>query len=125
VLYVWDQKNGVIKLGNLPGKEISAINDAGQVLIKSIEENENGKLIRRPIIWHNGTITKLNGLEGDLGIESEESYGFDMNNKGEVVGQSLVSLSYKNEIYKQIHAAMWDSNGEKIDLHKRIPKSNN
>lgn len=64
VLYVWDQKNGVIKLGNLPAKEISAINNAGQVLIASIVENENGKTILRPVIWHNGKITKLNGLDG-------------------------------------------------------------
>ncbi len=59
---------------------------------------------------------------GDLGIESDESYGFDMNNKGEVIGQSLVYLSYKNDIYKQLHATKW-INGKAIDLHKLLPKS--
>ncbi|MBA3721240.1 MAG: hypothetical protein H0W88_02425 [Parachlamydiaceae bacterium] len=36
VLYKSDQHNGIVKLGNLPGKKISAINNAGQVLIESI-----------------------------------------------------------------------------------------
>jgi uncharacterized membrane protein len=121
-LCLWDQKNGVVKIGNLPGKEISAVNDAGQVLIKSVVDSENEKTIIRPVIWHNGSITKLRGLEGDVGLESEESYGFDMNNKGEVVGQSLVSLSYKNEIYKQVHAVKWTSE-QTLDLHKIIPKT--
>ncbi len=123
VLYMWDQKNGVVKLGNLPGKEISAINNSGQVLINSIQENE-GKSIRRPIIWQNGQITKLKGCGGDLGIESEESYGFDMNNKGEVIGQSLVNLSYKNKLYTQIHAVKWV--GDKVvDMHNEVPKEPN
>lgn len=119
---MWDQKNGFIKLGNLPGKEVCAVNNAGQVLIKCVSESLDGKSICRPVIWQNGHITKLKGLGGDLGIESEESYGFAMNNKGEVVGQSLVSLVYKNEIYKQVHAVKW-TNGQAIDLHNRVPKS--
>lgn len=123
VLFTWDQHNGVVKLGDLPGKEIAAINNAGQVLIKSITENENGRQIRRPVIWENGQITKLRGLEGEIGIESEESYGLDMNNKGVVVGHSVAYLSYKNDIYKQVHAVKWSANGEIIDLHNQVPKS--
>lgn len=122
-LYMWDRNNGVVKLGKLPGKEISKINNSGQVLIKCVSEVENGKSFVRPVIWHNGKITKLNGLEGNSGIMSEESYGFDMNNKGEVAGKSLTYLIYKNEIYKQIHAVKW-SNGQAIDLHNKIPKTN-
>lgn len=122
VLYRWDQHNGAVKLGNLPAKEISAINNNGQVLIQSVVENENGKLVRRPIIWTNGAITKLNGLEGNIGIASEESYGFDMNNNGEVIGQSIVYLNYKNNLYKQTHATKW-VNGKAIDLHKTLPKT--
>lgn len=121
-LCVWDHVNGFVKMGVLPGKDVVAINNAGQVLIKSIVENENGKSVRRPVIWENGKITKLHGLEGDIGIESEESYGFAMNNKGEVVGQSFVYLSYKNNIFKQIHAVKW-VNGYPMDLHNKIPKS--
>ncbi|QLH37316.1 MAG: hypothetical protein HWD61_15180 [Parachlamydiaceae bacterium] len=117
------QKNGIVKLGNLPGKDLVAINDTGQVLIKSIVENENGKSIRHPILWENGKITRLRGLEGDLGIESEESYGFALNKNGEVVGQSVAYLSYKNDICKQTHATIW-TNGKAIDLHKKIPKTN-
>lgn len=122
ILYKWDRHNGVVKLGNLPGKEISAINNAGQVLIESVVENENGKSIRRPVIWENGKITKLNGLEGNVGILSEESYGLDMNNMGEVVGKSVVCLNYKNNIYKQPHATKW-VNGKAIDFHKTLPNT--
>ena len=82
---------------------------------------ENGELVIRPVIWHNNEITKLKGLEGDLGIESEESYGFDMNNKGEVVGKSLTSLVYKNNVYYQVHAVKW-VNGQAIDINNTIPK---
>lgn len=92
-------------------------------MIKSIVENENGKSIRHPILWENGKITRLRGLEGDLGIESEESYGFALNKNGEVVGQSVAYLSYKNDICKQTHATIW-TNGKAIDLHKKIPKTN-
>jgi uncharacterized membrane protein len=119
---MWDQTNGFVKLGVIPGKEVVAINKLGQVLIKSVVENENGKTIRRPVIWENGKITKLKGLEGDIGIESEESYGFDMNDKGEVVGQCNVYFNYKNNIYKQIHAVKW-INGKAIDLHNTVPKA--
>lgn len=45
-----------------------------------------------------------------------------MNSMGEVVGHSLVNLSYKNEIYKQVHATKW-INGRAIDLHNTVPKS--
>ncbi|MCE5318410.1 MAG: hypothetical protein LLG04_13755 [Parachlamydia sp.] len=121
ILYMWDKHNGMVKLGNLPGKEIVAINNAGQVLIKSIVDDENGKTKIRPAIWQNGRITKLKGLSGDLGIEGEESYGFDMNNNGDVIGQSVVYLSYKNNIYKQIHATMW-IDGQAIDLHDKMTK---
>lgn len=122
-LCTWDKRNGYINLGVLPGREIVAVNNAGQVLIKSINDQENGKTVVRPAIWKDGIVTKLMGLPGELGIESEESYGFDMNNKGEVVGQSLTSLVYKNKIFFQVHAVKWDVNGNPIDLHKKYPKS--
>lgn len=123
ILFVWNKYNGVVKLGKMPGKEISAINDLGQVLIQYVESyDQNGKLIRQPAIWKNGVITTLKGLEGNIGIESDDSHGFDINNKGEVVGCSRVYLSYKNTLYQQVHAVKW-VNGEAIDLHKAVPKS--
>lgn len=121
VLYAWDQKNGVVKLGNLPGKDIVKINDAGQVLIRSIKETEDGRTVIHPIIWKDGIITRLKGLEGDLGIEAEESYGYDMNNRGEVIGQSVAYLVYKNELYKEKHATKW-VNGKAIDIHNKVTK---
>lgn len=121
VLYAWDQHKGIVKLGNLPGKEISAINNAGQVLVNHVEETIKGAIFR-PVIWHNGKVTKLYGLGSDLGIESEESYGYDINNNGDVVGGSRVLLSYKNKLYSQFHATKW-INGQAIDLHDLIPKA--
>lgn len=118
----WDKQIGFAKIGVIPGKEIVAINNEGKVLIKSISETKNGKTYISPVIWENGNITKLRGLEGDLGIESEESFGFNMNNRGEVVGQSVVCLSYKNNIYKKIHATKW-VDGQAIDIHNKIPKT--
>lgn len=43
VLYVWDKNNGLVKLGNLPGKDIVTINNSGQVLIRMNTETENGR----------------------------------------------------------------------------------
>lgn len=122
ILFMWDQPNGLVRLGKMPGKEIMAINNAGQVLIKAVEDYENGKLFKRPAIWKNGEITKLKGLEGNVGIESEESYGLDMNNNGDVVGSCVVFISYKNDLYKQTHAVKW-VNGQPIDLYMTIPKT--
>jgi len=121
-LFMWEPINGIVSLGALPGKEIAAINDKGQVLIVSTNIKKDNKSISRPAIWHNGKITYLKGLDGELGIESSESYGFDMNNKGEVVGQSLVSLVHKNNVYYQQHAVKW-KNGKATDLHYKLPKS--
>lgn len=121
VLFMWDLNTGLVKLGKLPGK-VSTINNTGKVLIKSVANYDSGKEVRYPVIWDHGKITKLKGLEGNVGIESDESYGFDMNNKDEVVGQSLVYISYKNDLYRQVHATKW-VNGKAIDLHAKLPKA--
>lgn len=124
-LLAWDSTGGICNLGNLPGREIRAINDMGQVLIEYVAGSDpTGKAIQYPVIWQNGVITKLRGLVGNLGLESEMSYGFDMNNNGDVVGQSVVQLVYKNKIYKQSHAVLW-KNGQAIDLHNNVPKAAN
>lgn len=120
-LYMWDIQNGLVNLGVLPKGEIKKINNAGQVLIASVTINENGKTKKCPVIWQNGAITTLKCLEGDIGIESDESEGFDMNNQGEVVGRSITYLSYKNKLYKQTHAVKW-INGQPIDLHELLSK---
>ncbi len=121
-LFMWDSEGGAVNLGNLPGKEISAINDAGQVLVKCVSENVDGKSISYPVIWKNGGIIKLEGLVGDGGIPSDEAVGLDMNNHGDVVGHSVIDLIYKNKLYKQTRATKW-VNGKVIDLHKSVPKS--
>ena len=122
-LYLWDQQNGVVKLGVLPGKEVVAINNKGEVLIKSVTETINGRPITFPITWKNGVVKKLKGLEGNLGIESEETCGLGLNNNGDVVGQSRVYIIYKNNEYKTFnHAVLWKE-GKCIDLHNGLPKS--
>jgi uncharacterized membrane protein len=119
---VWHKERGIIELGKLPCGRIAAINDKGQALIESISGADcQGNPIRYPVIWHNGTITKLKGLEGDLGIESARAEGLDMNNYGDVVGSSVVNIVYKNNLYQQTHATKW-VNGQAIDLHKEVPK---
>ena len=119
--YSWDKSVGVKNLGNPPKGLIVKVNDLGQMLIQSLASTENGN-ITQPVIWQNGTLTKLRRLAGNTGIESEEAYGLDMNNRGEVVGKSLVHVVYKNKVYKCSHATMW-VNGEAIDLHNEMPKS--
>jgi uncharacterized membrane protein len=122
-LFAWDKHNGVIKLGKMPGKEISAINNKGHVLVKTVfDTSANGMSIQYPILWDNGAITKLKGIEGGLGTESIESYGFDLNDQGDVSGKCLVDLVYKNHVYKQFHAIIWKK-GIPTDLHYKIPKA--
>lgn len=122
IAYSWDKRDGVTGLGMLPQGVIVKVNDLGQILIQSITSNEDGKKIIQPVIYKNGSIIKLRRLAGNTGIESEEAYGLDINNRGEVVGKSLVHIVYKNKIYKCFHATMW-VNGEAIDLHDKMPKS--
>lgn len=106
-LYMWNESNGVVCLGSLPGKEIVSINDMGQVLIKAVATSKDGKSVRHPAIWHHGKVTVLPALSGNLGIEAEEAYGLSMNNVGVVVGESLVWVNYKNKLYSQKHAVKW------------------
>lgn len=121
-LFMWDRYDGIVNLGNLPGPDISAINDSGQVLIQFVtEQNQAGINSRYPVIWHNGKTTKLHGLVGNLGMESTESYAFDMNNKGDVVGTCVVELVYKNKVYTQCRPTKW-INGQPIDLYNIVPK---
>lgn len=123
VLFMWDKDNGAVKLGNLPGKEVMGVNSKGEVLIKSISEIQDGKSVTFPVTWHNGVVRKLGGLKGNLGIESEQSYGVSINNSGDVVGESLVNLIYKNNQYKKLpHVTLW-KNGKAEDLHYSLPKS--
>lgn len=123
VLCCWDKQKGVTVLGELPGREISAINDAGQVLIKSVDwVDDSGEAVKSPVVWHNNEITWLNRPFGNLGLESKESHGLDMNNHGDVVGYAVVDMVYKGKVYKQNHAFIW-SNENVIDLHKMVPKT--
>lgn len=118
-LYVWSKENSVACLGHLPGKEIISINDMDQVLINSAATNKDGKSVSLPAIWHKGKVTFLPALTGDLGVEAVEAHALAMNNIGFVVGESDVLVNYKNQLYKQKHAAMWLM-GAIFDLQDKI-----
>lgn len=123
VLFMWDKYNGVVKLGNLPGPDVMGVNNKGEVLIKSVVEIRDGKSVSVPAIWQNGVLKKLSRLKGNLGIESEQSYGLSINNNGDVVGESLAIIVYKNNEYKTLtHATLW-KNGKVEDLHYLLPKT--
>lgn len=120
-LVTWDAHNGITDFGPLPGN-IAAINNVGQVLIRDFEvTDQEGNKQYYPAIFENGITTQLRGLVGDLGLESTRSFGKDINDNGDVVGQSLVQLSYKNNIYTQQRPVLW-SNGVAEDLYRKIPK---
>lgn len=117
-LYVWDEKNGVVRL-ETPRGSIVAINDLGDVLM-GILKDDSELLTFHSVIWNNGKITKLHGLVGSEGIPSTRLSVYGMNNKGEVVGSSQVSHCYKNRIYTQNHAVKWVE-GIPIDLQSKFP----
>lgn len=123
ILFMWDKKTGAVNLGNLPGRNVVGVNNNGQALISCVSERINEKTVLYPAIWHYGELTKLKGLEGNFGLDSDESYGIGINNKGEVIGQSRVNIIYKNELYmKPMHATLWKKE-EKLDLHNNFIKT--
>lgn len=123
VLFVWDKYNGILRLDDLPGREVIGVNKNGQALISSISETIDGINVVFPAVWENGVITKLKGLEGNLGTESEFSCGVAINNNGDVIGNSRVSIIYKNNLYmNSIYATLW-KNGNKASLHKEFAKN--
>lgn len=116
MVYVWDKNSGFTKLVNLSTSDIVTIKKDGKILLRYTNNTIRGKNYMFPTIWQHNSEKKLPGLIGDLGIESEESYGLDMNNAGTVVGTSKVSLVEKNEIHKRVFAVKWVNN-KVVDLH--------
>ena len=88
----------VTDLGNLT---VNAINDAGQIVGS---KNDHGA-----ILWDKGKITNL----GTLG--RRYSYAYDINNKGQVVGEVKTKKGIQ-------HAFLWQ-NGVMKDLNTLIPAS--
>lgn len=59
--FLWTKATGMRDLGTLPGDTYSSgsgINDAGDIVGLSLDQNFNG----RAILWHNGRMTDLNTL---------------------------------------------------------------
>lgn len=123
ILFLWDRDNGVVNLGYLPGRNIVAVNNNDQVLIATVSEIKDGKIVSFPAIWQNSMVTNLKGLQGSLGLESEQSSGIGINNNGDVIGNSKVDIVYKNNLYmKSTHAALW-KDGKSVDLHSKFAKT--
>jgi len=90
---LWDSDNGVIDLGTL-GRDTSqawGINDFGQVVGNAIDHSLYGSGVA-PFLWdsQNGMVN-LNSLLSVNSSWAEISSVYDINNRGQIVGQGYVS----------------------------------
>lgn len=104
-LYMWEKDSGIIHLGSLPARNITAINDEGQVLIS--------RTSAFPSIWHNGVLTKLDS-------QDRFCWANDINNHGDVIGVSIV---YNSSLGREERRAVLWKDGQMIDLHNEVLES--
>jgi len=84
--FLWTKNNGMQDLGTLPGDFSSftqSINNKGQVVGESCDVDNNC----RAFLWENGVMTDLNTL-APAGSPLYLVAGFDINDRGEIVGQA-------------------------------------
>jgi probable HAF family extracellular repeat protein len=97
-------------LGNLGGTaEAHAINNAGQVVGRSLELQVDSTLESRAFLWEDGAMTSLGVLPGE-----DYSQALDINNVGDVAGSSwhLTSPNF----FSADQAVLWRGDGEIVDL---------
>jgi probable HAF family extracellular repeat protein len=109
--FLW-QDGGITDLGVLEGSYYSeawAINASGQIVGSSSIAGNSG---RAAVLWSGGGITNL-GYIGEPGGGQGASFGWDLNDAGEVVGMSTWASPNYNYNY---HGFVW-RNGTMTDLN--------
>jgi probable HAF family extracellular repeat protein len=101
--FIWDEKNGMIDLGNLGGTCVIAtgINNDGVV----IGDNVNDESLERAFIWKRDAIQDLGGSIGGQQTGAEA-----INESGQIAGFATLS----GEVL--FHAVLWNGVGEITDL---------
>lgn len=91
--FLWQNGGPMQDLGTLPGDVLSiaySLNDAGEIVGESCDANGNC----RACLWQNGFPTDLNALVPP-GSSVHLLVAFDINNKGQIVGQAYDQITGK------------------------------
>lgn len=111
------QDGDIIDLGLLPGGSYSAatdVNDAGQVVgCGQMDERAGLSKVRRGFLWEDGEMTILPPLEPESDLVSTASCAMSINDRGEIVGNSVVHNLQTGE--QTVRAVTWQD-GVPIDL---------
>jgi probable HAF family extracellular repeat protein len=86
----------------------TGVNNAGQITGHGWLRLPNNQLIHNAYLWQNGTAVLLGTLRGD----DVESFGYDINDRGEIVGQSTRSNSMRSGFVWSAGTGMQELAGE-------------
>ena len=119
--FLWDSETGFVELTafespglGIMGDSVRAINDNMQVVGTTLTPGPSDlldvSLDRHALLWDS-----INGIT-DLGSLGEgDSYAYNINTAGKVVGASATGFLYENE-RAETHAFLWDSDNGMITL---------